>query len=437
MILNPIAIIFVIIGVGALLFLPRRWAPLPLLSAACYMTMSQGIVVGPFHFTIVRVMIVVGLARALIRGERLAGGMNGLDWLMLIWASLVLASSFFQNNMSSAFVFRLGFAYNVCGIYFLIRIFCHSIDDTRALCAATAMLLFPIAVAMFCEKIFQFNIFSVLGGTNAIPAIREGKVRAVGPFAHPILAGTVGAACIPIMLSLWSEQKKTAIFGLISCLMMVLACTSSGPIMSATAALAAMLMWHFKQHMKFVRWFAVITYIAFDIIMKAPAYYLIARFDLVGGSTGWHRAALIETAINHIDEWWLWGTDYTRHWMATGVYWSEDHIDITNYYLQIGIIGGLPLMLLFIAILWKGFAFVGRMTTESSCMIRDVSFLMWSLGASLFVHSVTFISVSYVDQSFIFIYLILALIGSAWSSNGALRPREDVYIYGDDAQCYS
>ena len=150
--------------------------------------------------------------------------------------------------------------------------------------------------------------------------------------------------------------------------------------------------------------------------MQAPAYYLIGRFDLAGGSTGYHRAALIESSIRHLDEWWLAGTDFTRHWMPTGVSWSREHTDITNHYLQMGVTGGLPLMLLFIVILAKGFSYVGRTLRQSGYLPDNNQFMVWALGASLFAHATTFISVSYFDQSFVFIYLALAAIGSVWSS---------------------
>ena len=77
---------------------------------------------------------------------------------------------------------------------------------------------------------------------------------------------------------------------------------------------------------------------------------------------------------------------------------------------SMGVVGGLPLMLLFIAILAKGFSYVGqtlRQMPESSPQSR---FMIWALGASLFAHAATFISVSYFDQSFVFIYLTLAAI---------------------------
>jgi hypothetical protein len=149
--------------------------------------------------------------------------------------------------------------------------------------------------------------------------------------------------------------------------------------------------------------------------MKAPAYYLMGRVPLVPGSTGWHRARLIESAISHLSEWWVAGTDYTRHWMPSGVSWSPDHADITNHYIMMGIWGGLPLMLMFIIIIAKGFSYVGQILRTISDERLNTRFIIWALGASLFANAATMISVSYFDQSFLFLYLTIASIGSARS----------------------
>jgi hypothetical protein len=172
--------------------------------------------------------------------------------------------------------------------------------------------------------------------------------------------------------------------------------------------------------MQQVRWLLVATYFALDLVMKAPAYYILARINIASGSTGYHRAALIEAALKHLDEWWLGGTDYTRHWMPTGVSWSPAHTDITNHYIQLGVLGGLPLMLIFIWILATGFSFVGRRVKKAGAQSSDEAVMVWCLGAALFAHVATMISVSYFDQSFLFVYLTLALIGSV--SAGAVLP---------------
>ena len=329
-----------------------------------------------------------------------------------VWA---LISSAFHQDSSSALIFRLGFVYNTCGVYFLLRVFCQSIDDVIGLYRMMAILLIPIAAEMLFEKVMVHNLFSVLGGVAENPAIRKGMIRAQGPFAHSILAGTVGAVCLPFMIGLWKQNPRTAYAGIVACIIIVFASGSSGPIMSAVAAIGALVMWYYRYDMRLIKWFAVLGYIALDIVMKAPAYYLIARIDLTGGSTGWHRAYLIEMAFKHLNEWWFAGTDYTRHWMPTGVSWSSDHADITNHYIKMGVLGGLPLMLLLIAILIKGFSFIGQTLQQADNLPTESQVILWTLGASLFANAATMISVSYFDQSFIFLYITLAAIGSAWS----------------------
>jgi len=426
--INGLVIVFILVNAVALLTLPRRWAPLPLLIGACYVTLGQGIELGPLHFTVIRMLVAVGILRVIMRGERLAGRMNGLDWLMAVWAGWALISSLFYQDVSGAFVNRLGLVYNSCGIYFLLRVFCQTLDDVVGLCRVTAILLVPVALEMLFEKLSQQNLFSVLGGIPEGPAIREGRIRAQGPFAHAILAGTVGAVCLPLILALWQRHRKEAVIGVATCAVMIFAAASSGPIVGALAGVGALFMWRYRDRMRLVRWLAVLGYVGLDLVMQAPAYYLIGRFDLAGGSTGYHRAALMESAIIHLDEWWLAGTDYTRHWMASGVSWSLEHTDITNHYLQMGVTGGLPLMLLFIAVLGKGFSFVGRTMRQEPELPLESQFMIWALGASLFANATNFLAVSYFDQSFVFIYLTLAAIGSVHSSSapvGSVLPAAD------------
>ncbi|HUL01043.1 MAG TPA: O-antigen ligase family protein, partial [Nitrospirota bacterium] len=391
---------------------------------ACYVPASLVIELGSFHFTAVRILIGVGLMRIVIRGEKLKNGINGLDKLMLVWAAWAVISCLFHQEPSADLVYKLGLVYDACGIYFLLRIFCQSIDDVVDLCSVTAIMLLPLAVEMLCEKLAFYNAFSLLGGVNSIPYIRDGKARANGPFAHAILAGTIGAVCLPLMVGLWREHRKKAALGIVACLAIIYASTSSGPILSALFAISALWMWKYRSRMRFVRWLAVFAYIGLDLIMKDPAYFLIERMDMTGSSTGWYRARLIQSAIEHLSEWWFAGTDVTIHWMLQTVPGSANNTDITNHYLQMGVWGGLPLMLLFIAIVAKGFSLVGKTLQKMPEKSTHSRFVVWSLGASLFAHATTFISVSYFDQSIVFLYLTLAAIGSAGTTFGNIHAPE-------------
>ena len=421
--MNSLAIAILLALTAMIFMLPRQWAPLPLLAGACFMTLGSGIELGPFHLMSIRLLVVAGMFRAIVRGERLTGGVNVLDQLMMVWAAWALLSSVFHDNISGVLVNRLGLVFNACGIYFLLRVFCRSLVDVVMLCRLTAILLVPLAIELLVEMVTGYNPFSVFGGVSETPEIRQGRIRAQGPFAHSILAGTVGAVCLPLMACLWQRHRKTAITGMAACLTIVFASASSGPIMTAVAAIGGLLMWKWRDQMRFFRWIALLGYVGLDIVMNAPAYYIIAHIDLTGSSTSWHRAALIEAALAHLSEWWFAGTDVTRHWMPYGVVWNENHIDITNYYLRMGVDGGLPLMLLFMAKLAIGFHLVGRALKQFPKVSFQSRFMTWALGASLFAHSAACISVSYFDQSVVFIYLTLAAISSAWSGMATVSNR--------------
>ena len=413
--MSPLGILFLLAASSALLLVPRRWAALPLLAGTCYMTLGQGVDLGVFYFSVVRILILVGALRVLVRGERLAGGMIGLDWLMVAGAIWTIASSAFHEPPISSLVYRLGMVYNTCGLYFLIRCFCSSANDVVDVIKCTAILLVPIALEMTNEQITGRNWFAFLGGVEDVVTVRGDRLRAQGPFAHPILAGTVGAVCAPLMAGVWRRHPLAAKVGLSACVVIVLASASSGPLLSLIFSGFALFLWRYRQFTRQMRVAAVVGYILLDIVMKAPAYFLLARIDLTGSSTGWHRAALIQSSIQHLEEWWLAGTDRTVHWMPTGVQWSTNHTDITNHYIEMGVHGGLPLMFLFIATLWCAFGYVGKVLRNARSVALSDQFLVWSLGASLFAHAATCLSVSYFDQSYAFLYLDFAVVGGLFA----------------------
>jgi len=427
--MNTYGMLFLLISAVALMALPRRWAPLPLLLGACYMTGAQYIKLGPFHFTVLRLLLLLGVIRAMSRRETLPGGVIGLDRIMLWWGGWLVCASFFHRDVADTLVLHLGAAYNVLGIYFLIRVFCHTTDDIIQLVKLTAFLLVPVALEMVHEKLTGRNLFAFLGGVPLEVMLREGKLRAQGPFGHPILAGTAGAMCVPLMISIWHRHRVAAQVGLAACLAMVLASKSSGPIMSVAIGVFALVLWRWRHLTRRMRIAAVVAYFLLDLAASRPAYYAILnRIDLTGSSTGWHRAELIRTSIEHLDEWWFAGTDYTRHWMPVGVSWSEEHSDITNQYIFYGTWGGLPLMFLFMGALWIGFRYVGQALRLRADAPFAEQFMMWALGAGLFSHAATCITIAYFDQSVMFLYLNLAAIGSLHFSAQVSAKEEEALL---------
>ena len=418
--MNPVAGIFLAVNAIALFLLPRRLAALPLLLGTCYMTRAQGADLGPISFTFVRLLLVVGLFRVAARGEWHIGR-NRLDGILLAWGMWMLLSAVFHKDAGAALITRSGLVFDAWGVYFLFRALCRSWGDVIGLYRLVAIVLIPISIAMLVEKSAAHNVFSVVGGVPETPSIRAGKVRAQGPFSHSILAGTIGATALPLMIGLWRVNRSASILGSCASITIVYASTSSGPILSAGAGIAGLLLWKLRYQMWVVRWGAVAAYAAANVVMRDPPYYILAHINLIGGSTGWYRASLIDSALTDVQAWWLAGTDYTRHWSAMRVHWSADHTDITNHFLKMAVFGGLPLLILFVMILWCAFSFVGRRVREKADD-SATAFLLWSAGASLFAHAVTCTSVSYFDQSVVFFYLGLATIGSAWNT---LAPKQN------------
>jgi len=387
----------------------RPRAFLPLVLGAAYMTRGQVLELGSLNFSVIRILVLVGCARVFVRGERLSGGLNRLDWSVLIWAAWFLAAGMFHSE--DGVILRLGIVWTDLGAYFLFRVFVGSLDDVKHVFRCLCVVVVPIAVAMLAERVYGHNWFAALGGVAPEASLRHGKFRAMGPFAHAILAGTVGAMCVPMAVLEWRSNRKYAIAGLFGSLGMVYASGSSGPALMTVAILAAMFLWRWRERLRVMRWAVLGGLIILNAIMNDPVYFLLARIDITGGSTGWHRAELIRSSIMHLSEWWAVGTDYTRHWMPTGIHANTRHTDITNFYLQMGVWGGLLLMVLFIATLYVAFEGIGQALQRTIGARHPQIFLIWTIGSILFGHIVNFFSISYFDQSIVFFYLTLAIVG--------------------------
>ncbi len=404
--MNSVGASFTMIAGLLLLALPKRLAALPILLAALCIPRAQEIEIAGGSFTVLRILVFIGFIRVLAKGEGLAGGMTWLDKLVLSWALLLVGTSAFHT--SDAWVYRLGIAWGEVGCYVLLRVFLGTSEDVMTAFRFVCWVVVPVGALMLFEKATGRNPFGLLGAFE-FSLVRDGHVRATGPFEHPISAGTVGATCVAVAICVWRQSKPAAIAGLLGSLGMVFAATSSSPILMTLFIALGLMFWPLRWHMNLVRLTALAALLGLAAVMKDPVYFLVARIDITGGSQGYFRAQLIRSSIEHLDEWWLAGTDYTRHWMASGIYANERHTDIVNHYLAMGVLGGLPLMLLFILILVAAFASAGRALAERE-NDADLPFVAWVLGALVFGHAVNFVSTSLFDQPVVFFYLPLAAI---------------------------
>jgi len=397
------------------LFLPRRFAVFPLIVTACFITLGQVISVASLHFTMFRIIIFFGLIRIIIRKEAFSIRLHTIDKILIAYVITSATAYILLRSVSAeAFINQLGFIYNSLFLYILFRALIHDIDDIKIILKMLALVVIPLAVAMMIEKATGRNLFSIFGGVPEFTVIREGRLRCQGAFSHPILAGTFGATSLPFMVALWfwgGEKKWIAGLGVMSATIIAITSASSGPLLTYMMILIAMAMWRLRDYMRTVRWCFLLSLIGLHMVMKAPVWALIGKVsEVIGMGGGWHRVMLIDAAISHFDEWWLLGTDYTRHWMPTGVSWSEEQADITNQFIAVGIDGGLIAVILFIALIVFCFKNIGTKLKEISSGEFPVKFALWCMGVVMVGHLASFISVHYFDQIIVFWYLLLALI---------------------------
>ena len=105
------------------LFSPRRYFLLPYIVAACLIPMNQRVYLGNLDFTVLRILVLAGMLRFLIRGEREAIKWHGFDKLILAWSISNTLVYTIQVGTIAAFLNRCGVMYDSLGIYWLCRHF--------------------------------------------------------------------------------------------------------------------------------------------------------------------------------------------------------------------------------------------------------------------------------------------------------------------------
>jgi hypothetical protein len=408
-VINPLGLAFTLLMGVLLIALPRRYALVPVIMLTCFMTMGQVVYFMGFHFTMIRILALFGWARLLVRGEIRALRLNWIDKALLLWtlSSVVLNTLLWQT--SEAFTNRLGLAYNALGMYFLFRFLVRDFEDIKRLFKITAILVIPLAGAMLEEWLTGKNIFAPFGVRNSIVQIRDGTLRCSGPFEVPMLAGTFAATLLPFFVALWQQGRGDRLLaGLAAASSGIIIFTtgSSGPYLTALVAVVGLCLWPWRKNMSVLRWGVVLVLIILQLVMKSSVWFVLAKIDVLSGSTGWHRAYLIDRAIATFSQWWLFGTK------TTAIFGEQIHGDITNQYIAEGIDGGLLTMMLFILIIVNCFRGVGRIQARKEVPL-PVRRCVWAMGVALFAHAITFLSITYFDQNVVNWYLLLAMISTA------------------------
>lgn len=406
---HPVGLAAIVVLGLCVLFLPRRWSVLPFLIMACFVSSAQRIVIAGADYDFLRIMVLFGVIRLIIRKEYIFYIKTPIDISLMLWVTSSMFFYILRLATISAVVNRFGFAFDAFGMYFLFRCLVQDWQDVEKIIWGVLLISFPLALLFMLENYTGHNLFSVFGGVPEITVVREGRLRCQGAFSHAILAGCFWASLMPLIASLWWKSVKCrawAITGFITSSIIILCCASSTPVLGVVAAIVGGLFFCFRKQMCIIRWAVLFILITLHMVMNQPVWHLVCRVSAVGGSTGWHRFNLINQAIIQFNEWWFCGC--SGQTVASWGIWAGD---ITNQFILEGVNGGILTMFLFVIVIVIAFRQVGRLWR---LQVREHYYIVlsWALGVSLFVHCMNFIGVSYFGQIWILWYLLLAMIAS-------------------------
>ncbi len=389
-ILHPLIAVELGLAIILILCLPRKWIIAPFLWIIFTVPIGQVVVAGGLHFTVIRIIILAGLARWVVSrrtqtGGRLEGGLNSIDWMFILWAISELVINSIQLMEKQAFIQSCGDFLDLLGGYLVLRFMIQDRDDVLRAIKVFAVIVGVMACFMIDEKLTGKNLFGLLGGGPLNPQVRAGMIRAQGAFASYIEAGVFGANLIPLFVLLWSQRtsQATAIMGMVGGAIMVVTCASSSPLLGLGAAMLGFFFWYFRSAMRPIRYALVFAVVTLHVVMKAPVWALIQRVEIIGASSGFHRFMLVDNCIRHFSDWWLLGY---QNYPA----WGWDMWDLSDQYVSVCLTGGLIGIIAFVSILWRGFSALGK-ARKHVAGDRKEEWILWCLGVSLFADVVVWL----------------------------------------------
>lgn len=403
---------------------PRRWALLGMMAGVLYLTQGQAIDVLGLHLYPVRILELAGFIRVMARREFSFSRMNGIDKALILaygyTAIVFLLRTAMGGGTSSdigqvSTMDKVGILVDAGLCYFAFRGLVGTVGEFVWFLRSFVVLLVPYVVLLSIERLTGQNPFAIVGGL-AQTWVGGDRIRCFGSFRHPSLLGTFGASLLPLYIGLaFSKNNRfPALAGIGLCLAIVFLSNSGGPASVAAVGVVAWLLWPLRKKMFVVRRAIFGALILLALFMKAPLWYLPDKMSLIVGGDGWHRSFLMNQAFTNIHKWWLAGMplDQTREWFP---YLVMGAVDVTNFYLALGIDAGVLAIVLFVLLLVRAFRSLGQAQAavrRSSRRAGETELVLWGLGAALAGHAFNFFAITYFDQIYVVWFMQLAAIST-------------------------
>ena len=410
-VLHPLVLAAMIVAIILILLLPRKYVIAPLLFVAFLSPLGQVVYIAGLHLFVLRLLILFGWVRILCTKlssqlPLLPGQLNPVDIAFVLGSTYRAAAILITYPNWDAIVNQGGGLWDCLGGYFLLRFVIRDDEDVSRAIKVLAVIAAILSVGMLNEKFHNQNLFGFLGSVPLIPQNRDGAIRAQGPFEHAILAGTFGATLFPLFFLLWRNWKTKAlgIAGMIAATVITFVSASSTPLLAYTGGIIGLCFWPLRKRLRLCRWGLAMLLTGLHLVMKVPVWFLIARIEVLGGNSGWHRAELIDVCVKHFFDWWLVGSKNYANW-------GLEMWDVGNTYVAESETGGLLALICLIGVISLSFSRLGiaRKSVEGD---RKKEWYLWLIGAALFAHVVAYFGITYFDQTRMSWYALLAIISA-------------------------
>ena len=397
-----------LVAIVLILTLPRHRVIMPFLFSCLTIPIGQVVVLGTLHFTVMRILIIAGLARRVTeregsRGSKFPGEFNGIDRVVVLWTVSALTILSLQWMDSQSLIHNLGDFLDALGGFLVVRFLVNDREAIRQTVTALAVICAVQGACMLSEQFTHVNVFNYMGGMPF--TVRDGRIRSQGAMGC-LYAGVFGGAVIPLFL--WSRTEKsrmTALAGLAGAFAMVITSNSSSSQLALIGSLVGIAFWPMRKQMRLVRWALSLTLVALHLVMKAPVWALIAHVDLTGSSSSYHRYKLVDSCIRHFSDWWLLGYRYYNDW-------GYDMWDLSDQFVVVALTGGLLSLIFYIAIFSRSFGAIGTARKRVNGD-RKEEWLLWCLGSDLFANVVAHFGINYMAQMMMTVFPLLACISVA------------------------
>ena len=382
--------------------------------------------VGTIDILVGRFVVVVLLVRCICDDElRSKFVWRRLDTFVSLSVLVSIVTYFITGTQPAMLILegRGGFLMDTWCAYMAARFIVTDRTRLISLIKCISIVLVPLAMLGVVESLTGWRPFAALWhfspwfreGGRFLTEGRFGLNRAVGPFNHAILFGGSFAMFLPLIYYLRHEKKDWRSFAYVLsgiALLGALSSLSSGPWVMVLVVIFCLAMEGHKEWAKRLFIFAVFSCIFIGIVSNRPFYHVLASAANPLGGASWHRAKLIDLAIEHFGEWWEVGYgDKDPGWGASlGMVWT----DVTNEYILSGVRYGILGVITICAVLAQ--AFRDLASTHKKMTHPTMKSLCWAFGSLLFGVAVTWMSVSFFGQLMTLFYCCLGMIGSLCSS---------------------